>query len=60
MTIEQLEIIKEQSECLFSEADVEDALMRMALEIEARFIKKAASCYYGHEWRADHNGEISK
>ena len=34
MTIEQLEIIKEQSECLFSEADVEDALMRMALEIE--------------------------
>jgi hypoxanthine phosphoribosyltransferase len=40
MTIEQLEIIKEQSECLFSEADVEDALMRMALEIERDLSKK--------------------
>lgn len=37
---EQLEVLKEKSECLFSEADVEDALTKMALEIELNLSKK--------------------
>lgn len=37
---EQLEVLKRKSECLFSEADVEDALTKMALEIELNLSKK--------------------
>jgi hypoxanthine phosphoribosyltransferase len=40
VTGEQLKIIKAKSECLFSEADVEDALTRMALEIELKLSEK--------------------
>ena len=40
MKDEQLEFLKRKSECLFSEADVEDALTKMALEIELNLSKK--------------------
>ena len=40
MTTEQLEVIKEKSECLFSDADVEGALTRMALEMEPELSRK--------------------